>query len=63
MYDAETGCQVCFVKEAENYNPIMFCNGCNSGVHARCFGNGHIDDIDKMWYCDTCKRKRPIFNL
>ena len=60
LWDAEIGCQICFQKEAENYNPIIYCNECGSGTHARCYGEEMIEDIDCKWTCQYCKRKDKI---
>jgi hypothetical protein len=46
LKNAEDGCQLCFSNHAENSNPIMYCDKCRAGAHARCYGDGHIDDID-----------------
>lgn len=53
--NAEDSCLLCFNHTAENSNPIMFCDKCKSGVHARCYGEGHIEDIDKRWTCRPCR--------
>ena len=39
----------------------MYCSDCNSGVHARCFGNGHMDNIDKIWRCNMCREKKLYY--
>ena len=31
---------------------------CNSGVHARCFGDEFIEDIDKIWHCHACRERK-----
>lgn len=58
---AERGCHICFTLEAQNYNPIMYCKLCESGVHARCFGEDFIEDIDKQWYCHVCREKKLFY--
>jgi hypothetical protein len=56
--DAEKGCQICMQNVTiQNYNPIMYCCECESGVHARCFGEGIGDDIDLPFYCSYCELK------
>ena len=46
-FDAEKGCQVCYqFVTKENFNPIMYCSVCLSGVHARCYGEDLSEDID-----------------
>jgi len=49
--NAEDGCSMCFSHYAENSNPVMYCRVCMVGVHARCYGENHIEDIDKLWTC------------
>lgn len=56
--NAEDGCSLCFSTYAENSNPVMYCRVCNVGVHARCYGENHIDDIDKLWTCMKCKHNK-----
>lgn len=56
--DAEKGCMICFTREAQNFNPIMYCRICNSGVHARCFGDDFIEDIDRVWFCHKCREMK-----
>ena len=39
----------------------MYCKLCESGVHARCFGEDFIEDIDKQWYCHVCREKKLFY--
>jgi hypothetical protein len=53
--DAEKGCQICMINTTvHNFNPIMYCDECQSGVHARCFGEGLGEDIDAAFLCSHC---------
>ena len=47
-----TVCCVCFDGEANELNPIVFCERCNISVHKTCYGISSIPDED--WNCDLC---------
>ena len=60
--EAERGCHICFTNHAENYNPVMYCKCCDSGVHARCYGDDFIEEIDKVWICHYCREKKMYYH-
>ena len=50
--DDDAACCVCFDLESDEDNPIVFCEGCNIGVHKICYGMPNVPDAD--WFCDRC---------
>lgn len=46
-------CQVCFNGDSLEDNPIVFCSGCDIGVHQFCYGVTDIPEGD--WYCQRCE--------
>lgn len=61
-FDAEKGCHICFQHvTVQNYNPIMYCEICISGVHARCYGENLGEDIDEPYTCHYCANKKGYF--
>ena len=55
--DTEDGiCAVCQEPEGFEDNQIVFCDACDVGVHAECYGISTIPA--DSWYCDRCKQSR-----
>ena len=52
--DDEPLCSVCFDGESTASNPITFCDKCNIGVHASCYGLKGGATIDE-WFCERCE--------
>ncbi len=50
--EADSLCSVCFDGNAPADNHIVFCDGCNIGVHQRCYGLKGIPEYE--FYCDRC---------
>jgi GMP synthase PP-ATPase subunit len=48
-------CQACFYSDLVESNPIVFCEGCDAGVHQRCYG---ISDLEASFYCQKCLDKQ-----
>ena len=49
-------CAVCNDGEWIEGDPIVFCDGCDIGVHTSCYGNPLINHIPEGdWYCEKCK--------
>jgi hypothetical protein len=45
-------CAACGVRDCDDENPILFCDGCDLPVHQGCQDLQHVPDGD--WFCDTC---------
>ncbi|CAG5085464.1 Oidioi.mRNA.OKI2018_I69.PAR.g10901.t2.cds [Oikopleura dioica] len=54
----EEGCSICEIADANDVDPLVYCDQCNVAVHKLCYGIQTIPSGD--WYCNTCKywRKR-----
>ena len=50
---AET-CGVCGGEESRRGDEILFCDGCDVGVHLGCYGVEDLPADDEAWYCDAC---------
>ena len=50
---AET-CGVCGGEESRRGDEILFCDGCDVGVHLGCYGVEELPADDEAWYCDAC---------
>ncbi|ESN93343.1 hypothetical protein HELRODRAFT_194139 [Helobdella robusta] len=51
-YDEDTFCDVCRLPDVEEGNEMVFCDGCDVGVHQVCYG---ILKIPKgSWVCRAC---------
>ena len=51
-------CTVCFDGSFSEWNPIVFCDECNVGVHRFCYGIGRVPKEEEMWRCDGCEWRR-----
>lgn len=51
--DDNAVCVVCFDGDSTATNEIIYCDGCNVGVHQACYGVQVIPDGD--WFCDRCR--------
>ena len=49
----ETMCSVCLDGRATEHNPLVYCDGCDVGVHCTCYGIASVPEGD--WYCDACE--------
>lgn len=45
-------CDVCQLPDSENENEMVFCDGCNTLVHQRCYGITAVPEGD--WFCQVC---------
>ncbi|KNB43585.1 hypothetical protein JH06_2896 [Blastocystis sp. subtype 4] len=57
-------CAICNDGEWIEGDPIVFCDGCNIGVHATCYGTPLIHHIPEGdWFCESClsKQKDCVF--
>ncbi len=50
--EVDSLCSVCFDGSAPADNHIVFCDGCNIGVHQHCYGLKGIPEFE--FYCDRC---------
>ncbi len=50
--EADSLCSVCFDGSAPADNHIVFCDGCNIGLHQCCYGLKGIPEFE--FYCDRC---------
>ncbi len=50
--EVDSLCSVCFDGNAPAENSIVFCDGCNIGLHQRCYGLEGIPEFE--FYCDRC---------
>uniref|UniRef100_A0A914CNC1 Uncharacterized protein n=1 Tax=Acrobeloides nanus TaxID=290746 RepID=A0A914CNC1_9BILA len=50
--DDDTACDVCRSPECEQDDPIVFCDGCNVGVHQSCYGILQLPEGE--WLCKAC---------
>ncbi|GMT03860.1 hypothetical protein PENTCL1PPCAC_26034, partial [Pristionchus entomophagus] len=53
MVDEEAPCDVCKIKDCDDDDPMIFCDGCNICLHVTCYGLTGIPEGD--WECDMCK--------
>ncbi|CAH1777727.1 unnamed protein product [Owenia fusiformis] len=51
-YDENVLCDVCRSPDSEDNNEIVFCDGCDIGVHQACYGITSIPEGN--WLCRTC---------
>jgi len=54
----EEGCSICEITDANDVDPLVYCDKCNVAVHKLCYGIKTIPEGD--WFCNICKywRKR-----
>ena len=57
MFDSCDVLQVCFEGWSVTNNQIVFCSGCEIGVHQECYGIKAVPEDD--WFCDRCSEKLP----
>lgn len=50
----EECCNVCRLDEAHEDDLIIYCDGCDIGVHQGCYGVTTVPDGD--WYCNRCRQ-------
>ncbi|KAK2947965.1 putative PHD finger protein rhinoceros [Blattamonas nauphoetae] len=52
-------CTVCGSQDSDEDDPIVYCDGCQTAVHASCYGIT-ADDLKKdKWYCQPCRKSVP----
>jgi|LauGreDrversion4_2_1035121.scaffolds.fasta_scaffold342666_1 hypothetical protein len=49
--ETQYACQACFLSDLVDANQIVFCEGCDIGVHQKCYG---ITDLNSSFYCQKC---------
>lgn len=56
----EEGCSICEITDANDVDPLVYCDKCNVAVHKLCYGIKTIPEGD--WFCNICKywRKKKI---
>ncbi len=48
-------CEVCLQDRSDESDPIVYCERCNSGVHASCYGYPLSKEVPEgEWVCDRC---------
>ncbi|CAK9869680.1 unnamed protein product, partial [Sphagnum jensenii] len=53
-------CDVCRSTDAEPSDPIVFCDGCDVGVHTSCYGNPlRLSVPEGDWFCAQCLSHDP----
>ncbi|CDW88513.1 phd zinc finger-containing protein [Stylonychia lemnae] len=55
MKEVKFCCKACFYSDLVDANPIVICEICELGVHAKCYG---IQDLIEQFFCDKCKHQR-----
>ncbi|CAM9741653.1 unnamed protein product [Chrysoparadoxa australica] len=51
-------CMVCLNRLVSDENEMLFCEGCDIGVHQKCYGIERIPKGD--YYCDRCSHLRKL---
>jgi PHD-zinc-finger like domain/PHD-finger len=54
----ETVCSVCCDGKTSFENPLVYCDGCDLGVHRYCYGISDIPEGD--YYCDSCSYVKEV---
>ncbi|CCU75956.1 origin recognition complex subunit Orc4,putative [Blumeria hordei DH14] len=52
----DTACEVCRRYDVEKNNPMLLCDGCDSGYHVKCIGLSKEPETE-MWFCHICKSR------
>ena len=55
IYD--TDCKICFDSDLTPFNPLIYCDKCNTSFHKNCY-NIEVPDEDSRYLCDFCKDSR-----
>ncbi|KHJ30796.1 putative origin recognition complex subunit [Erysiphe necator] len=50
----DTACEVCRRYDSKKKNPMLLCDGCDSGYHVKCIGLAKEPSSD-LWFCEKCK--------
>lgn len=53
----EEKCSVCATCCSDETNMLVYCDGCNVGVHQNCYGLMSVPS--GKWYCDPCRAGDP----
>jgi PHD-zinc-finger like domain/Bromodomain/PHD-finger len=53
-----TGCSICNDSFSDDTNMIVFCDGCDVGVHQACYGIRCIPE--GMWFCQRCEAQQRL---
>jgi hypothetical protein len=51
-------CSVCFDGKGTDFNPLVYCDGCDVAVHRCCYGLKHIAEGE--WFCDICCHVKSV---
>ena len=54
-------CAVCADATALDDNPLLYCDGCDVGVHVRCYGIEVVPEGD--YYCDACTHIHDVHRI
>lgn len=58
--DDDGACDVCRSADGTPSDPLVYCDGCNVGVHANCYGNPlHHEVPEGDWFCVQCQSRSP----
>ena len=47
----EDGCSICEITDANDVDPLVYCDKCNVAVHKLCYGIKTIPEGD--WFCNV----------
>lgn len=51
----DTPCNICRMRESDDLNQILICDGCEVAVHQQCYGVRSIPE--GAWRCEACAQK------
>eukprot|EP01116_Phalansterium_solitarium_P013135 TRINITY_DN3016_c0_g1_i1.p1 TRINITY_DN3016_c0_g1~~TRINITY_DN3016_c0_g1_i1.p1 ORF type:complete len:278 (-),score=18.00 TRINITY_DN3016_c0_g1_i1:259-1092(-) len=54
--DEDVPCSVCYDRSSEDDNLIVYCDGCDIGVHQICYGVQSVPE--GHWFCGACRAKK-----